>query len=102
MIFVLLIVSTVVASVGDAFLKKSHGFTKLGPSIGAALVYLHAFYLFGVVLTVMPLGLGYASWSGLGVILTAIAGIVLFKERPNGPVVACMGAIILGIVLLNI
>ncbi|WP_054703560.1 SMR family transporter [Bacillus sp. JCM 19041] len=98
----LLILSTMIASVGDYYLKKSYGFSIFKPTVLAISTYLLALYLFAISLTELPLSIGYASWSGLGVIITGAIGYFLFKEKINRNMIISMGAIVSGIVLLNL
>ncbi|MDD5370685.1 MAG: multidrug efflux SMR transporter [Anaerolineaceae bacterium] len=76
-IFVVAILSEVFATTA---LKYAHGFTKLVPSIFVALGYGASFYLLSISLKVIPIGLAYAIWSGVGIVLTVIIGAVLWRE----------------------
>ncbi|SDI92154.1 DMT family transporter [Natribacillus halophilus] len=102
MIYVLLMVAIVLASVGDAALKKSSGFQRWGPATVGVVIYLITFYLLSVVMLELPVGVTYATWSGIGVILTAFVGVLVFNEQLNKKVVISMGVIIAGVVLLNV
>ena len=76
-IFFFAVLSEVTATTA---LKFSEGFTKLIPSVVVVLGYGLSFYLLSLTLKVMPIGTAYAMWSGIGIVLTVIAGIVLWRE----------------------
>jgi multidrug transporter EmrE-like cation transporter len=97
-ILFLAILSEVIATTS---LKFSEGFTKLVPSIVVVIGYGLSFYLLSITLKVMPLGVAYAIWSGVGLILTVIAGMILFREALDWARVSGILLIIIGIVLIN-
>ena len=98
-ILFLAILSEVIATTA---LKFSEGFTKLIPSLVVAAGYGLSFYLLSVTLKVMPLGVAYAIWSGVGLILTVIAGMILFRESLDWARVAGVLLIIAGIIFVNV
>jgi small multidrug resistance pump len=55
---------------GSTFLVKSEGFSKIGPSIVVVITFCIAFYLLSQVIKVIPLGIAYAIWAGVGIVLT--------------------------------
>ncbi len=83
-------------------LKYSEGFTKLTPSVIMIVSMAFSIYLLSVALKTIPLGTGYAVWTGIGAAGTAILGIFLFKEPVNTARVICLFMIISGIVGLKI
>ena len=93
------ILSEVIAT---SALKFSEGFTKLIPSIVVVLGYGLSFYLLSLSLKVFPIGIAYAIWSGVGLILTVIAGMILWKETLDWARVAGIILIIAGIILINV
>ena len=66
-----------------------------------ALAYLASFYFLSQALRYMPLGIAYAIWSGLGIVLTLAIGIVVFRQMPDWPAVAGIALIVLGVVVIN-
>jgi len=83
-------------------LKASEEFTKLAPSIIVIVGYCISFYLLTLVLRVIPVGITYAIWSGLGIVLVTIAGVFLYKQTPDFPAIIGMGLIILGVIVINV
>lgn len=87
--------------VGSSFLLKSNGFTKLIPSMVTVLAFVSCFYFFSQALKFIPLGIAYAIWAGLGIILTAIVSVVVFKQKLDTPAILGMLLIIIGVVVIN-
>ena len=98
-ILFLAILSEVIATIA---LKFSFGFTKLIPSVVVVLGYGLSFYLLSAALKVMPIGVAYAIWSGVGLILTVIVGIILWQERLDWARVVGIILILAGIVFINV
>jgi small multidrug resistance pump len=65
---------------GSAFLVKSEGFTKLGPSLLVVVFYVVSFYLLSQVIKTIPLGIAYAIWGGVGIVLTALVGFLYLNK----------------------
>ena len=82
-------------------LKYTAGFTRLWPSVGTAAAMIISLYLLAVALKSIPVGTGYAVWTGVGAVGTAILGIVLFGEPANAGRLICIALIVAGIVGLK-
>ncbi|MCG3144569.1 MAG: Multidrug transporter EmrE [Gammaproteobacteria bacterium] len=99
----LLLSAAILAEVaGTSFLKASEGFTRPLPSVIVAVGYGAAFYFLSLTLKVIPVGVAYAVWSGVGVALIAIIGWVFFGQRLDAPAILGMGMIIGGVIVLNV
>jgi len=83
-------------------LKASEEFTKLIPSLIVIVGYAVAFYFMTLVLRTIPVGITYAVWAGLGIVLVAIVGTVVYKEIPDIPAVIGMALIVSGVVIINV
>lgn len=83
-------------------LKASEEFTKLIPSIIVVVGYGTAFYFLSLVLKVIPVGIAYAIWSGMGIVLVAVVAAILFKQIPDWPAIIGMILIITGVLFINI
>lgn len=83
-------------------LKASAEFTRLVPSLIVVVGYGIAFYFMTLVLRSIPVGITYAIWSGLGIVLVTIIGVVLYKEIPDIPAVIGIGLIIAGVIVINV
>ena len=88
--------------IGTSALQASNGFTKLMPNALVVLGYGTAFYLLGLTLKYMPVGIAYAIWAGLGIVLIAIIGAVVFKQIPDIPAVIGMILIVAGVLVIHL
>ena len=88
--------------VGTSFLQRSAQFTRLWPTVGMALCYLASFYLLSLSLRVLPLGVAYAIWSALGIVLVAVIGLLVFGQRLDLPAVIGLGLIVAGVIVVNL
>lgn len=86
---------------GSSMLKLAEGFTRLLPSIGVVAGYAVAFYGLSLALKELPLGVAYAIWAGVGTALTALVGIIFYKETLHIKKAIGILLIIGGVVLLN-
>ena len=88
--------------IGTVALKLSNGFTKPMPSVVVVIGYSASFYLLSLALKAMPIGVAYAIWSGVGLILTVIAGMILWRETLDWARVVGILLILVGIVFINV
>lgn len=88
--------------IGTTALQASDGFTKTIPSVIVVLGYGLAFYLLSLVLRFMPMGVAYAIWAGLGIVLIGLAGVVVFKQTLDVPTMLGMGLIVAGVAVINL
>lgn len=100
--FIILFFAILSEVIATSSLKFSEGFTKPIPSVIVAVGYGLSFYLLSIALKSMPIGVAYAIWSGVGLILTVIAGIILWKETLDWARVLGIVLILAGIVFINI
>ena len=89
-------------TVATSFLKQSEQFTKLVPSVLTVLGYAAAFYCLSVVLKSIPVGIAYAIWSGVGIILIALIGFFVFKQHLDLAAIIGLVLIIAGVVVINV
>lgn len=82
-------------------LKYTEGWTRLWPSLGTGVAMAASFWCLAQALRQIPIGTGYAVWTGIGAVGTAILGMVLFAESAAWPRLACIGLIVAGIVGLK-
>ena len=83
-------------------LKASNEFTRLWPSLIVVAGYGVAFYFMTISMSVLPVGIIYAIWSGLGIVLVSIIGWFVYKQALDVPAMIGMGLIILGVVVINV
>ncbi len=83
-------------------LRYSDGFSRLWPSVWTIVAMAGSFWFLALALRAIPLGTGYAVWTGIGAVGTAVLGIVLFAEPSHWPRLACIGLIVAGILGLKL
>jgi small multidrug resistance pump len=94
-------VAIVLEVVATSALKASDGFTKPLPSVVVVLGYAAAFYMLSITLRSMPVGVVYAVWSGVGVVLITLVGWLLFEQALDGPAFLGIALISCGVIVLN-
>ena len=97
-----LAIAIVAEVIGTSTLKASEGFTRLLPSLVTAVGYGVAFYCLSHSMKTVPVGVGYAIWSGVGVVLITAIAWVAFKQRLDLPALAGMGLIVSGVLVINL
>jgi small multidrug resistance pump len=102
MAYLYLVIAIGAEVVATSMLKASAEFTKLLPSLIVVIGYGISFYFMALVLRTIPVGITYAVWSGVGIVLIAIAGALLYKQVPDLPAIIGMGLIVLGVVIINV
>lgn len=96
----LLLIAVVSEVVGTSALKASQGFTRLVPSLLVIGGYASAFYFLSLTLKSIPLGIAYAIWSGVGIVLVSVAGLVLYRQTLDLAAILGIVLIVAGVVLL--
>ena len=87
---------------GTTMLQASQQFTRVWPTAGMAVCYGLAFYLLSIALRQMPVGIAYAIWSGLGVVLISVIGTVVFRQRLDLPAMVGLALIVGGVAVINL
>lgn len=93
------IVAEVVATTA---LKSTEGFTRLWPSMLVVVGYGAAFYFMTVSLRVLPVGIMYAIWAGLGIVLVAILGWVVYRQALDAAAIGGIALIVAGVLVINL
>jgi len=102
MTFLFLALAIVAEVIATSALKASEGFTRLWPSVTVVIGYGLAFYLLALVLRTMPVGIAYAFWAGLGIVLVTLVGILVYGEKPDLPALLGLGMIVGGVVVIQV
>lgn len=97
-----LAIAIVAEVIATTALKASDGFTNTVPSIITAVGYGIAFWCMSISIKTVPVGLAYAIWSGVGIVLITGIAWVLFKQRLDAPALAGMGLIVAGVLVINL
>jgi len=88
--------------IATSTLKASEEFTKLVPSTIVLIGYGISFYLMTLVLRTLPIGITYAVWSGIGIVLISVAGAIFYKETLDFPAILGIGLIVSGVIVIHL
>jgi len=102
MAYFYLAIAIVAEVIATSALKASAEFTKLFPSLLVVVGYGIAFYFLTLALRSIPIGISYAIWSGVGLVLVSLIGALLYKQVPDTPAIIGMGLIISGVVVIHV
>jgi small multidrug resistance pump len=102
MAYLYLAIAILAEVIGTSALKASREFTSLIPSLIVVVGYGVAFYFMTLALRSIPIGITYAVWSGIGIVLIALVGAFLYEEIPDLPAMIGMGLIITGVAVIHV
>ena len=100
--YVYLAIAIVTEVIATAALRASNGFSNLWPSVVVVVGYVACFFALAMCVKRMPIGVAYAIWSGVGIVLITIAGWFLYRQRVDAPALAGMGLIVAGVVVIQV
>jgi small multidrug resistance pump len=100
--YIILFIAVAAETIGTTALQASQQFTRLWPSIICVVSYALAFYLLSLALKVMPVGILYAVWSGLGIVLIAAIGYTVFGQKLDLPAILGIIMILSGILVIHL
>lgn len=100
--FGFLLISIIAEVFASSMLKLTNGFKRLLPTLGVIAGYGTAFYFLSLTLQSLAIGTVYAIWAGLGTALTAVVGVIFYKEHFNVKKLVGIAMIIVGVVVLNL
>lgn len=95
----LAIVAEIIAT---SALKASDGFSRTWPVLITVTGYAVSFYFLSQTLRVIPIGIAYAIWSGVGITLISLIGAVFFKQHLDAAAIAGIALIVAGVVVMNV
>lgn len=100
--WLLLSIAILTEVIATSSLKASEGFTRLLPSLLVVAGFSLSFYCLSLTLKVIPVGIVYAIWSGVGIVLITVAGWLFFGQKLDWPAIAGISLIILGVAVMNL
>ena len=100
--YIWLFFAVLAETLGTTALQASQQFTRFWPAVAVVIFYGVSFYCMSFALKAMPVGIVYAIWSGLGIVLIAGIGLVLFGQRLDLPAVLGLIMIIAGILVIHL
>ncbi|AKJ67065.1 hypothetical protein PATSB16_06580 [Pandoraea thiooxydans] len=102
MAYAYLLIAIVAEVIATSSLKAADGFTRIGPSLLVVAGYGVAFYCLSLTLRTIPIGITYAIWSGLGIVLVSLVGWLVYHQRLDAPAIVGMALIVSGVLVLNL
>ncbi|PXX14458.1 small multidrug resistance pump [Paraburkholderia tropica] len=103
--WVLLAIAIVAEVIATSALRASNGFSRLVPSAVVVVGYGVSFYCLSLTLKSLPVGIVYAVWSGVGIVLITLVAMLFFKQvpdLPDLPALLGLGLIVAGVLVLNL
>lgn len=88
--------------IATSFLRASAGFTQLLPTVIVVVGYGITFYFFSLALQTIPVGIGYAIWSGVGIILVSVIAFFAYGQSLDLPALIGIGLILAGVLVINL
>jgi len=100
--FVYLAIAILSEIVATTALKASNGFTVWQPSLVVVLGYGISFYFLSLALRTIPVGIAYAIWSGVGIVLISIIAWVIYRQALDTAAIVGIGLIVAGVGVINV
>jgi len=100
--YLFLAAAIICETIGTSFLKKTDNFSKPGPTVIFVVAMMASFYLLTFALRSIPMGIAYAIWSAVGIVLISTVGYFVYKQALDAPAILGMAFIIVGVVIINI
>jgi small multidrug resistance pump len=97
-----LAIAIIAEVIATTALKASDGFNRLTPSVIVVAGYAVSFYCLSLTLKDIPVGIVYAIWSGVGIVLISLIGWTLYEQKLDIPAMAGMALIIAGVLVINL
>ena len=97
-----LLLAIICEVIATSFLPATQQFTRVWPTVATVVLYAAAFYFLSITLRTLPVGIAYAVWSGLGIILISVASYVLYRQALDLPAVIGITLILSGVIVINL
>lgn len=101
-VYAILVVAIVFEVLGTSAMQAANHFTRPLPTAMMVVCYAIAFFFLSLTLRTIPVGIAYAVWSGLGIVLISIVGFVVFGQKLDLAALVGLGLIIAGVLVLNL
>lgn len=101
-VWLFLVIAILAEVIATSCLKSSEGFTRLLPSLATITGYAIAFFFLSLALKTIPVGIAYAVWSGVGIVLISTIGWLLFKQSLDNAALLGMALILSGVLIINL
>ena len=100
--YLILVLAVILGVTSNSFAKSSDGFTLAIPSVITAITIVLCMYTLSLVMKIIPMGITYASFAGLTIIVTVVVGIIKYNQIPNLYSIIGLCFIVLGVLMVNL
>ena len=100
--YILLIISILLEITATGTLKATEGFTRWVPSLISVVAISLCMFLMSHVMKIIPMGITYATWSGVGIVALTLIGVIKYKQIPNLATIFGLTLIVIGVLIVNI
>ena len=100
--YILLAISIILEITATGYLKATEGFTRWIPSLISVVAISGCMFFMSHVMKILPIGITYATWSGIGIIALTLIGIVKYKQIPNLATLFGLSLIVIGVIIVNV
>lgn len=102
LVYSVLVVAIVFEVLGTSAMQAAQHFSRPGPTALMVVCYAVAFFFLSWSLRYVPVGIAYAIWSGLGIVLISLVGFFVFGQKLDAAAIAGLGLIVAGVIVLNL
>ncbi|MCY1455919.1 Multidrug transporter EmrE [compost metagenome] len=88
--------------IATSALASIQGLTKPLPLLAVIIGYVSSFYMLAIVVKTIPIGIAYAIWSGMGIVLVTLVSVVIYRQKPDMAAIVGMGMIVAGVVTIQL
>ena len=100
--YLILTLAVFLGVASNSFAKSAEGFTLFIPSVITGITIVLCMYALSIVMKNIPMGITYASFAGLTIILTVVVGVIRFNQIPDLYTIIGLGFIIIGVLMVNL
>ena len=100
--YIILIIAVILGTAANGFAKSANGFTSIIPSLLTAITIVGCMFTLSIVMKTIPVGITYASFSGLCILATTIVGIYKFNQMPDIYTIIGLTLIVSGVLIVNL
>ena len=100
--YIFLVLAIAFEVVATSFLKDTNGFTNLYPSLVVIIALCICLFLMSHTMKIIPVGIVYATWAGLGIVAITIIAVIKYKQVPNIPTIVGLFLIVIGVAVVHL
>ena len=100
--YIFLMIAIILEITATGSLKATEGFTKWIPSLISVIAISGCMFLMSHSMKILPVGITYATWSGVGIVALTLIGIIKYKEVPNLATIFGLTLIVVGVIIVNL